>query len=483
VARHDRSALRRSPWLVLAVLAVAQFVDTLDVTIVNVGLPHIQRDLHFGSDGVQWVVSAYTLFYGGFLLLGGRLADLFGRRRLFMIGLGLFGASSLAAGLAPTAAALVALRALQGLGGALMAPAALSLLTITFPAGRERNVALGVWGSLAGLGGTFGVVIGGLLIDSLSWRSIFLVNVPVILLLLALGPRVLAESRMETPAGGAPRPDVAGALLGTGGLLALVLGVVRAQPLGFSSPEVIALLALSTLLLGAFVLVERRAAAPLLPLGIFRSRGLSVSIVMLAVNGAGFLAMFFLTAVYLQQVLRLSALHAGLDFLPMGVAAIVAAIGVSRLVTRVGTRPVQLGGALVAAAGLLLLAHSQAQGSYAAQLLPGLLLFGAGILAIGIPTQVAAVADVRRDDTGVASGAISSAWQIGGALGLAIVTTLSTSHVTTALHAGATRGTALVSGYHYGLTIAAALALVNGLLVIAAPRLRPTPAMVAAVAA
>jgi predicted MFS family arabinose efflux permease len=298
-----------------------------------------------------------------------------------------------------------------------------------------------------------------------------------------VSPRVLSESRVETPAGAARRPDIAGALLGTGGLLALVLGVVRAQPLGFSSPEVMALLAASVLLLGAFVLVERRAAAPLLPLGLFRSRTLTVSVVMLAVNSAGFLAMFFLTAVYLQQALGLSALHAGVDFLPMGVAAIIAALGVSQIVTRVGTRPVQIAGTALAAAGLLLLAHSQANGSYAAQLLPGLVLFGAGILAIGIPTQVAATADVRREHAGVASGVIGSAWQIGGALGLAVVTTLSTAHVSAAVHAGAAPGQALLSGYHYGLTIAAALAVINGLLVFAAPRLRPTAAMVAAATA
>lgn len=471
----------RSPWLVLAVLAVAQFIDTLDVTIVNVGLPHIRSSLHFSADGIQWVISAYTLMYGGFLLLGGRLADVIGRRTMLIAGLSLFGISSLAAGLAPGSTEMIIFRGLQGLGGAMIAPAALSLLTVTFPSGRERNIALGVWGSLAGLGGTFGVILGGALIDALSWRWIFLVNVPIIAVLVAVTPLLINESRAEL-APGARRADWLGAVLGTGGLLTLVLAIVRTEPLGFGSPEVLGLLAAGAALLAAFVRVEQRAGSPLLPLAVFRSRSLTVSVTMLAINGAGFLAMFFLTATYLQDVLHLSALRAGIDFVPMGVAAVAAAIAVSQLVTRVGTRPVQFGGAVLTAAGLLLLAQSQVQGSYASQLLPGLILFGAGILAIGIPTQIAATSDVQRELAGVASGVITTAWQIGGALGLAIVTTLTTSHVTAQLHAGHAPISALASGYHYGLAIAAGLAVVNGLLAFAAPRLRPTAEMVAAAA-
>ena len=472
----------RSPWMVLAVLGTAQFIDILDVTIVNVALPHISRDLHLGAASVQWVITAYTLLYGGFLLLGGRLADLFGRRRLFLIGLALFGSASLAAGLAPDAAALVGIRAVQGLGGALIAPAALSLLTVTFPSGRERNIALGVWGSLAGLGGTFGVIIGGLLIDALSWRAIFLVNVPIVIALLVIAPLVLEESRADRDAGD-HRPDVLGAMLGTAGLLALVLAVVRAEPLGFGSLEVLALAATSGLLLSVFVVVERRSSAPLLPLSLFRSRGLTVNSAMLAVNSGAFLAMFFLTGVYLQGRLHLSALHAGLDFLPMGIAAVIAAIFVSQLVTRVGTRPVQLGGAAVAIAGLILLARSRPEGAYAVQLLPGLVLFGAGVISVGVPTQVAAVSQVRRDDAGIASGVVNTAWQVGGSLGLAIASTVSATHVAHRIHAGADRASALVSGYHHGLVIATVLAVATALLVFLAPRLRPTAEQVAAATA
>ena len=482
--RHPlhKSSQLRSPWIVLAVLATAQFIDILDVTIVNVALPHISHDLHFGAASIQWVISAYTLIYGGFLLLGGRLADLFGRRRLFLTGLVLFGSASLAAGLAPDAAALVGIRAVQGLGGALIAPAALSLLTVTFPAGRERNIALGVWGSLAGLGGTFGVILGGLLIDSLSWRAIFLVNVPIVIALLVIAPLVLTESRASRE-GNHNRPDVLGALLGTGGLLALVLAVVRAEPLGFGSPEVLALGAISALLLSAFVVVEGRRDAPLLPFSLFRNRSLTVNSAMLAVNAGAFLAMFFLTGVYLQGRLHFSALHAGLAFLPMGIAAIVAAILVAQLVTRVGTRPVQLGGAALATAGLVLLTRSRPEGAYAAQLLPGLVLFGAGVISVGVPTQVAAVSQVGRDEAGIASGVVNTAWQVGGSLGLAIASTLSASHVAHRIHAGAGRASALTSGYHYGLAIAAALAALSALLVLLAPRLRPTAEQVAAATA
>jgi EmrB/QacA subfamily drug resistance transporter len=401
---------------------------------------------------------------------------------MFLTGLVLFGSASLAAGVAPDAAALVGIRAVQGLGGALIAPAALSLLTVTFPSGRNRNIALGVWGSLAGLGGTFGVIIGGLLIDSLSWRAIFLVNVPIVIALLVIAPLVLSESRANRDTG-PNRPDVLGALLGTGGLLALVLAVVRAEPLGFGSPEVLALGAISVLLLSAFVAVERRSDSPLIPLSLFRNRSLTVNSAMLAVNAGAFLAMFFLTGVYLQGRLHFSALHAGLAFLPMGIAAILAAVFVGQLVTRVGTRPIQLAGAVVGAAGLILLTRSRPEGAYAVQLLPGLVLFGAGVISVGVPTQVAAVSKVSRDDAGVASGVVNTAWQVGGSLGLAIASTVSASHVTHRIHAGASQASALVSGYHFGLIIAAGLAVLTALLVFVAPQLRPTAEQVAAATA
>jgi EmrB/QacA subfamily drug resistance transporter len=475
------SARWRAPALVLTLLAVAQFIDVLDVTIVNVALPHIQRDLHFGGNDLQWVVSIYVLCYGGLFLLGGRVADLFGRRRMFMAGLALFGVASLAAGLAPSAGALVAVRAAQGIGAALMAPAAMSLLTVTFPAGRQRDIAMGIWGGLAGLGGTLGVVIGGMLVDSLSWRWIFLVNVPIVLALVALSPLVLTESSGADRGRGSV--DWAGAVLGTSGLLVLVLAVIRTDTLGWGSAQVVGLLGAAGALLAAFFAVERRASRPMLPLRLFRSRSLRLGSGMLALNGAGFLAMFFLTAVYLQQVRHDSALEAGLQFLPMGFAAILSAVVSGQIVTRVGTRAVQITGTLLALAGLALLAVSDRTGSYVTALLPGFVLFGAGIIAIGVPTQVAAVADVHHDTAGVSSGVIGSAYQIGSALGLAVITTITTGHVTSALSAGDSMSVAFTNGWHLGMVLAAALAVVNAGVALISPTVKPTPAMVAAAAA
>ncbi len=352
--------MRRSPWSTLVVLAVAQFMVVLDVTIVNVALPHVQSDLKFSTNDLQWVISAYTLIFGGFLLLGGRAADLLGRRLVFVIGLAAFSAASLAAGLANTALELVLFRGAQGLGGALLSASALTLLTVTFEHGRRRNIALGVWGGLAGLGGTMGAVVGGALVDSLSWRWVFLVNVPFGILVIAASFFIVRESR--APRTAARTFDFAGALLSTAGLLAIMLGFIQAQPLGWASFEVIALLVGGVALLGAFVIVESRSTAPLIPLRLFRTRSLSFAVITLGLNSAGFLSMFFLTAIYLQEVRGLSALDAGLEFLPMGVAAIVGALLGSRLVTSLGTRPVQIASAVLSVAGLLLLSARRRDG-------------------------------------------------------------------------------------------------------------------------
>lgn len=473
--------MRRNPWSALTVLALAQFMVVLDVTIVNVALPHIQADLGFSPTGLQWVISAYTLFFGGFLLLGGRAADLIGRRRVFIAGLLVFGLTSLVAGLAQTPDQLIVMRAVQGLGGAMLSPAALAILTVTFAHGRERNIAMGIWGGLAGLGGTLGVIAGGLLVDSLSWRWVFLVNVPIAVLLAVVALLFIAESRVR-PAGRRTF-DLAGALLGTAGLLAIVLGVIRAEPLGWSSLEVIALLVGGVALLFAFVRVEARSPAPLVPLGMFRSRGLSTSIVALALNGAAFLAMFFLTAIFLQQVRGLTALETGLQFLPMGVAAIASALIAAQLVTRFGTRPVQLAGGALSVVGLLLLSRADATGPYALTILPGIVLFGMGIIAVGTPAQIAAVADVRHDEAGAASGVVNAGYQVGGALGLAVITTLATSHVEALMIGGAGQMEALVGGFERGLLVAAAFAAANVVMALGAPRVRPTADQLAEAAA
>ncbi len=470
----------RNPWPTLAVLAVAQFMVVLDVTIVNVALPDIQADLGFTASGLQWVVSAYTLLFGGFLLLGGRVADLLGRRRMFVAGLLLFGVTSLLAGIAQNPEQLIVLRALQGLGGALLSPAAFAILTVTFAHGRQRNIAMGVWGGLAGLGGTLGVIAGGLLVDSLSWRWIFLVNVPFAVALMVIAPMVVAESRAETA--GRRTFDVAGALLSTAGLMAIVLGVIRAEPLGWSSFEVVALLVGGVALLAAFVRVEARSAAPLVPLELFRSRSLTLSMLALALNGAACLGMFFLTAIFLQQVRGLTALETGLEFLPMGFAAIASAVLASQLVTRFGTRPVQLGGAALSIVGLVLLSGADATSSYAATVLPGLVLFGMGIIATGTPANIAAVADIRHEQAGAAAGVVNAGYQVGGALGLAVITTFSTSHVESLIGEGSAPADALTGGFQRGLLLAALFAAANILVALAAPRLRPSADQVATAA-
>ncbi|MFI7060635.1 MFS transporter [Kribbella sp. NPDC050124] len=463
--------MRRSPWATLAVLALAQFIVVLDVTIVNVALPHIQADLNFSADSLQWVINAYTLLFGGFLLLGGRMSDLLGPRRVFVAGLLLFGATSLVAGLSNSPEFLIGARAVQGLGGALLSPAALAILTVTFAHGRERNIAMGVWGGLAGLGGTLGVVAGGVLVDSLSWQWIFFVNVPIVIALVAVIPVFVRDVRHAV---GRRTFDTLGAVLATTGLLAIVYGVVRSEPSGWGSFEVVGVLTAGVVLLLAFVLVERRSAAPLVPLRLFRSRALSVSGGSLALNGAAFLSMFFLTAIYLQQVRGDSALEAGVHFLPMGGAAIFGAVLASQLVQRVGTRTVQLTGAVLSVTGLLLLSQADATGSYASELLPGLVIFGFGILGVGVPGQITAVSEVRPAEAGAASGVVNAMYQVGGALGLAIVTTLSITHTTQELTHGATQQQALVSGYERGLLAAAVFAVVNVLLTLASPQLQPT---------
>ncbi|MCL2728435.1 MAG: MFS transporter [Actinomycetia bacterium] len=472
--------MRRSPWATLTVLALAQFIVVLDVTIVNVALPDIQKDLGFTADGLQWVISAYTLLFGGFLLLGGRAADLLGARRVFVAGLVLFGATSLLGGLAGSPGLLIAARAVQGLGGALLSPAALSILTVTFEHGRRRNIAMGVWGGLAGLGGTLGVVAGGLLVDSFSWRWVFIVNVPIVVALVAVTPVFVRRSVLHAGDRGF---DLLGAVLGTGGLLALVYGVVRAEPAGWSSAEVIGCLVAGVVLLVAFVAVEARVHAPLVPLRLLRNRALSTAGGALALNGAAFLSMFFLTALFLQQARGGSALRAGVEFLPMGGAAIAAAVATTPLVTRFGTRPVQFAGAALNVAGLLLLARAGVHGSYASELLPGLLLFGTGIIGVAVPGQIAAVVDVSAREAGAASGVVTAFYQVGGALGLAVVSTLSTSRATAALASGDAPAEALTAGFHRGLLVAAAFSVATVLVTLASPRLAPTQSQIAEAAA
>ncbi len=469
----------RSKWLALAVLAVAQFMVVLDVTIVNVALPAIQTDLGFSADGLQWVVNGYTLAFGGLLLLGGRASDLLGRRRLFLIGLALFGAASLAGGFAGSSEMLIAVRAIQGVGAALLSPAALALLTVTFPAGRERNVALGIWGALAGIGGTLGVVAGGVLVDGAGWEWIFFVNVPVAIAGIAAAPYFLTESR-----GSAGGFDFTGAILATAGLLALVYGVIRTDAAGWGSAEVLGLFGAAVILLGAFVYAESRAADPLVPLKLFRIRGLGVSTIALALNGGAFLGMFFMTALYLQQVHGDSALDAGAHFVPMGIAAIASAVIGAQLVTRLGTRAAYIGGSAIGVVGLLLLSRAGVNASFATDILPGLVIFGLGLPLVGVANQIAAVAEVPHEDAGAASGIVTTAFQVGGAIGLALVSTAATTRVGDAIAAGASQPQALADGFERGMIVAAGLAVLNLLVgAVRAPHIKPDAALVAEAAA
>ncbi|MFL6024812.1 MAG: MFS transporter [Marmoricola sp.] len=462
----------RSRWWTLAVVAVAQFMVVLDVTIVNVALPDIQADLGFTAENLQWIISAYTLVFGGFLLLGGRAADLLGRRAVFMTGLALFAGSSLIAGLATSQGEIIGARAVQGLGGALLSPAALSIITVTFAHGRERNLAMGVWGGLAGLGGSLGAIIGGALVDSVGWSWIFYVNVPVAVLVIALAPVFVRESRATSS--GRQTFDLAGAVTITAAILALVLGVIRAEPLGWSSPEVIGLLIASPILLAAFLLIEARSDQPLVPLSLFRSRGLSTSGAMLALSGGAFLGMFFMTAIFVQRVRGLSALATGVELLPLGLAVVASAVLVSRIVHHTGTRPLQVGGALISVVGLALLMRVDAGTDYWTGIVPGLIIFGLGLMALNVPAQITAVVDVTHDLAGAAAGVVSAAFQVGGAVGIAIIVTSSTARTSSALHHGLSQSDALVQGFHRGLLIAAAYAAINVAVGLLAPNHKPT---------
>jgi EmrB/QacA subfamily drug resistance transporter len=451
-------------WRALAVLALAQFMVVLDVTIANVALPAIQSDLGFSAVDLQWVVGAYTLAFGGLLLLGGRMADLLGRRRMLSVGLAVFAVASLGAGLAPSSGALIAARALQGVGAALLSPAALSIVTVTFAPGRERGIAMGVWGALAGLGGTAGVVAGGLLIDSLGWEWVFFVNVPIAVLALVAIPLTIRESRSDA----ASRSfDVLGALTATVGVVALVLGVIRSEAQGWGSVEVLALLGGGAVLLTAFVLVETRAASPLVPPRLMRSRPLTLSSLALALNGSAFVGMFFLSALFLQGVRGSSAIETGLQFVPMGVTAVLGAVLAQSLVGRFGVRPVIVAGAVLGAGALALLSTAGADDAYVTAVLPGFLLFGASISLVGVPAQIGAVTHVTHQDAGAASGVLSAANQVGAALGLAVITTLSTARADAALAAGSAAGSAQAAGFERGLLVAAGFAAANVVVALA----------------
>ncbi len=457
--------------MALAVLCAVQFMLVLDISVVNVALASIQDDLGMAPADLQWIVSAYTLAFGGLLILGGRAGDLYGRRRFFLLGLALFTAASALCGLAPSPALLIGARALQGLGGALAAPAALSLLTTTYAEGAARNRALGMWGAVAAGGGAAGVLLGGVLTDLAGWRWVFLVNVPVGLLALVVARRVLPESRR----GDAGRLDVAGAVTVTGGLVGLVYGLSQIEVLGPGSPRVLVALAAGVALLAAFVAIERRSPAPLVPFSIFRSRTLTGADLVAALTAAIVVGQSYFSALYLQQVLRFSAIATGLAFLPLTLLIIVVANVVPRILPRVGVRAVLVAGPLAFAAGMLLYAGVSVDGTYLADVLPGSMLVGLGLGLSFTGATIAATSGVPPERQGLASGLLTTAQQVGGALGLAVL--VSVASVRTGGAADPSSASALTAGFSaafFGAAVLAALAALVALVLL--PRRSPAPA-------
>jgi EmrB/QacA subfamily drug resistance transporter len=460
-------SLRR--WLVLALTVTAQFMVILDVAVVVVALPAIKGDLGFSQEGVQWVVTAYSILFAGTLLLGGRLADVLGRRRVFAAGVAVFALGSLLSGIAWSEAALVGARALQGFGGALLSPAALSIIITTFPEGRERNRALGIWGAAAAAGGSAGVLLGGLLTSYAGWPWIFYVNLPVAAVTLAATPFLLAESRGFL----AHRHfDVAGAATVTAGLMTLVYGLTYAGEHAWGDSQTIALLVSSAVLLAAFFVIEARSKAPLLPLRLLRSRMLATANATMIGVGALAFGNFFLVTLYLQEVLGYSAIETGVAFI-----AITLSIGVfsnvgQALTSRYGVRRVLSSGMALSALGVLLYAQMPADGQYFWDVFPALVVTGIGLGLTFVPVTIAALQGVHPVDAGVASGLINTTRQIGGAVGIAAVTTIAAT--VTADNAGAAPAQALTDGFHASFYVLAAISLL-GALTAAAFLGRPRP--------
>ena len=469
----------RRRWLALAVIVAAQFMVVLDVAIVNVALPSIESDLHFSPESLQWVITAYAIFFGGVLLLGGRLADLLGRRRLFMAGLVLFTASSLLDGLAWSEGSLIAFRSLQGLGAALLSPAALSILTTTFKEGRERNLALGIWGAASGSGGAAGVLLGGALTSALNWSWIFFINVPAGLLVLAVSPFLLRESRADL----AHRHfDVAGAASITGGLMLMVYALTRAPQHGWASSSTIGLLVASAALIVGFVAIELRSKAPLLPMRIFRLRTLTGSNVSGLLMGAAIFSQFFLLTLYMQQVLHYSALKTGVAYIALTLTIIVFSAVSQALVTRIGIRRVLPAGLVLSAAALILFARLPVDGHYVTDLLPAFLISGVGLALAFVPMSIGGLTGVRPAEAGIASGLINTTQQVGGAIGVAVATTVATTFTGRFLeaHPGTSpvAGAALTHGFQVAFYVLAALAALGAVLAAALIESKP-PAPVA----
>jgi EmrB/QacA subfamily drug resistance transporter len=443
-------------WRVLAVVAAAFFMTILDVSIVNVALPSIGRSLDFSRENLQWVITAYAITFGGFLLLGGRAADLLGRRRVFWAGVVLFTAASLVCGLAQSEAMLIAARAVQGLGAAIISPAALSIVMTTFEEGAERNKALGIWGALGGSGAAVGVLTGGVLTKYLGWEWIFFVNVPVGAAVLALTPRIVPESRSET----ADRHfDPFGAVSVTSGLALLVYTISKAPDVGWATVRTILLLVASGALLLAFLVNERRVESPLMPFQIFRVRTVAGANSVGALLGAVIFANFFVLTLYVQNVLHYSALKTGFTFVATAGTAVVSAGVAQALTTKVGPKPVMAAGLALLTGAMIWYAQIPVDGKYASDLLPGYVMVGVGIAFAFVPVSIAALAGVAEHEAGLASGLINTSQQIGGAIGVAVASTVFTSHFDKLVREGRSVPVALTSGYGWAFWALAAISV------------------------
>ncbi len=450
-------------WLALAVIVTAQFMVVLDVAIVNVALPSIKTDLHFSESSLQWVITAYAIFFGGLLLLGGRLGDLLGRRRIFMAGLALFTASSLACGLSWSENSLIAFRAIQGMGGALMAPAALSILITTFSEGRERNMALGVWGAASGSGGAAGVLVGGVLTSYLSWSWVFFINVPVGAAVFAVTPWLLRESRSTLDH---RHFDVAGATSVTASLMILVYALTRTAQSGWSNGLTLSLLGASAVLMAAFIAIELRSPAPLLPLRIFRLHTLAAANVIAVLVGTVVFSQFFLLTLYMQQVLHYTAIQTGVAFVTTTLAIIVFSNVAQMLVTRLGVRRVLTAGLVLTAIALTLLTRLPTDGDYFWSLFPSYLISGLGLALVFVPMTIAGLTGVDRADAGIASGLINTSRQIGGAVGLATVSTIAAAYTGHGAITAAVAASDLTHGFRVAFDVLTGLTLLAALVTV-----------------
>jgi EmrB/QacA subfamily drug resistance transporter len=455
-------ASARMKWFALALLCVTQFVVVLDIAVVNVALPSIQTDLGFSQENLQWVISAYSLVFGGFLLLGGRLADILGRRGVFMAGLVIFSVGSLLCGLSWSDESLIAARALQGLGAATITPSALSILTTTFTEGRERNIALGAWGAVGGVGAAAGVLMGGILTDLLSWEWIFFVNVPVGIVALALAPVLLRESR---DAHGQSH-DVPGAVLVTSGLVLLVLGVTQGRQWEWLSARTIGVFAASAVLLALFALWEQRQREPLVPFSIFRLQTLTAANVAMFIMGTALFSMFLMLTLYMQQVLGYSPIQTGLAYLAVAGTAVIWANVAAAAVNKVGVKPALILGMSLLTVGLVYFTQVSVGGSYWADLFPGFLVLGLAIPFAFVPITIAALAGTKPQEAGLASGLVNTTQQIGGAVGIAILSTIAVSTTDDAVADGTAVPTALTDGFVNAFWAGAAIAFVGVLVSI-----------------